>query len=114
MEVPALDPIGNYSLINPSIGWGHENGILRFGKPRLHCFVGLMSTDIAPPELRAVRLGQRVHVTLQPTTPTANGGLELGTIYERFPRLLRADNNLRNRRARNALNRIGCPADRLA
>jgi hypothetical protein len=111
--VLALDPLGNYSIINSSLGWGQENAIFAFGERRRHCFVGFFDTETAPPQLRAVPLGARVRITLQPTKRTASGGLKLGTVYERHPRLLHADNYLKNRRAREALNRIGCPAKQL-
>jgi hypothetical protein len=112
--VLALDPLGNYSIINSTLGWGQENAIFAFGNLRDHCFVGFFDTETAPPQLRAVPLGQRVRITLQPTTRTASGGLKLGRVYERHPRLLHADNYLKNRRAREALKRIGCPAEKLA
>jgi hypothetical protein len=76
--------------------------------------VGFFDTETAPPQLRAIPLGERVRITLQPTTRTTSGGLKVGTVYERHPRLLHADNYLKNRRAREALKRIGCPAQRLA
>jgi hypothetical protein len=112
--VLALDRLGNYSIINSALGWGHENAIFAFGNLRDHCFVGFFDTETAPPQLRAIPLGQRVRITLQPTTRTASGGLKLGRVYERHPRLLHADNYLKNRRAREALERIGCRAEKLA
>jgi hypothetical protein len=112
--VSARDPLGNYSIINYTLGWGQENAIFAFGERRHHCFVGFFDTETAPPQLRAIPLGERVRITLQPTTRTTSGGLKVGTVYERHPRLLHADNYLKNRRAREALKRIGCPAQRLA
>ena len=106
--IPALDPHGNYSIINPTIGWGDENPILRLGDR--HCFFGVFDSEDVPPQLREIHVGQRVRVILQPTTPTPNGGLRLGQVYERHPRLMLADFHFRNPRARAAMRRIGCPA----
>ena len=109
--IPALDPHGNYSILDGRRGWGSENPILRLGQH--HCFFGIFDTVTVPPQLRTIQVGQRVRVVLQPTTPTPNGGLRLGTTYERHPRLLLADFRFRNPRAREAMNRIGCPAVQL-
>jgi hypothetical protein len=106
--IPALDPHGNYSILDGTRGWGYENPILRLGNR--HCFFGVFDTEDVPPQLRKVHVGDRVRVVLQPTTPTPNGGLRLGTTYERHPRLMRADFHFRNSVARAAMRRIGCPA----
>jgi hypothetical protein len=108
LAIPALDPYGNYSIIDYRNGWGGENGILRLGNH--HCFLGVFDTESVPPQLAKVHVGQRVRVVLQPTTPTPNGGLRLGTAYERHPRLILADFHFKNPRGRAAMNRIGCPA----
>jgi hypothetical protein len=105
LAIPALDPYGNYSIIDYRNGWGGENGILRLGNH--HCFLGVFDTESVPPQLAKVHVGQRVRVVLQPTTPTPNGGLRLGTAYERHPRLILADFHFKNPRGRAAMNRIG-------
>ena len=114
-ELPFDTSVGNYSIINQLIGWNEENSIFEFGtRVSAHCFVGLFDTEDVPPEIKRLRLGDRVRIELQPTTPTASGKLKLGTtVYVRHPRLLHADYNLRSRRARAALKGIGCPADTL-
>lgn len=111
--IPALNREGDYSILDGGVGsWGRENPIVGFSDRYRHCFFGIFDTLTVPPQLRKVRVGQRVRVIVWPTTPTPNGELRLGHVYERHPRLMLADFHLRNQRARQALNRIGCPADR--
>lgn len=109
-EALALDPVGNYSIVDPNPIWGSENPIFRFteGTGR-YCYAGIFDRETVPPDLQAFRPGQRVPMTLQPTTPAPSGNLVLGAnVYKRSPRLLRADYRLESKRARAALQRIGC------
>lgn len=121
-------PSGNYYVITNEIGWGPDNSIFQFGtRSDKTCLVGYFDTENIPPQLTRVRIARRVRVVLQPTAPTAGGGLQLGKLvfgdkrsdratsstpsFVRYPRLQRANNDLRKSpKARHALQRIGCHA----
>jgi hypothetical protein len=109
-ELPFDTPVGDYSIIDQSIGWNFENSIFAFGKTvGEHCFVGAFDTEDVPAAIRRLRLGERVRVELQPTTPAGHRKLKLGSkVYVRYPRLLSADYYVHSRRALAALKRIGC------
>jgi hypothetical protein len=120
LKLPSMDlpsdlntQVGNYSIVDSAHGWSPENNIGAFGRRADHCFCGYLTTSTTFPALDAIRSGDRVWVSLQPATPRAGGGEMAGRNYERRPRLLRADLRLRLRRARRALQRIGCPATSL-
>lgn len=106
--------VGNYAIVDDEHGWNEENNIGVFGRRKDHCFSGYFSTSTTFPEFDAIRLGQPVRVTLRPGTLRRDGThVVLGKEYVRYPRLRHIDYQVMNKRSRQALKRIGCPANEL-